>query len=1115
MTSDAKQCLSRVVRRTPVWFGLYLMALCIVIPAAGQTTFGSISGTVTDPTGAVIANAKVTVTNEGTGIERQADSAATGVFNVQNLAVGPYRVRIEVPGFRNYDRGGLSLNANQALNIDARLDVAGSTETVEVTAAAPVINTETQTLSYVKTSRDLEQLPLVARSAGDFGIYGYTYSNPGVSRISNQSNPAVNGGRILDTQLSIDGIAVMAYISGMGGGPTQPSMEGIEQVNIELAGTQAEFAHPANFTVVTKSGTNTYHGTAFYDYNGNRLNARDFFASSVPFRVYHNLGASIGGPIQKNKTFFFGDYEASREAATIAATGNTPLVPWRSGDFGSTKVNDPTTGQQFLNNQIPANRISSVSQNIQSFFYPLPNFGAANLQSGNWRGQRASLSGYTEFDHFDLRADHNFSTKDVVFARFGFRRLPHNTVDTGTPLPPVGDNHEVRATRTAVLSWAHSFNPTLINEFRTGYIRMYQFITPAIIGSDVLKQVGVQGINVTGVPNSPAFLVTGISATGNISSMVSRLNIDQNYEFTDNVSLTRGSHFLKFGFDAIRDQVFGYSQPVQVYGSYSFTGTYTGAPYADFLLGIPQSTSRAQPNPHNYLFGTLWSLYAQDQYKVSRKLTLNYGLRYELTTPYNDKNGNIFSFDRANGSIVVPDAALKSINPLYPKNLPIISASQAGYASGSLIDTDKNNFYGRFGFAYKPFSDDRTVVRGGYGIYDNAIYSSIAFYQMTGGPFSGSETFTNALTGGAPLFSFPSPFLAVGATSTQNISGINPRLHTPYTQQFTLTVERQVGSIGLRVGYVGTRSIGLIYQANINQPPASTTPFSPSRRFYPLFNTVTWYDNGGTEQYNALQFSASKTYGKNLFFNTGFTWAKDLTDTQTTGAFAIGPPIQDQFNRRAERGNNLLTRPERLYVNTIYNLPVGRDQRFLKSANRYLDGIVGGWSTSWVSEIEAGQYYTPTFAGGFDPSNTNNFGPSPSNAFIARPDRIGSGVLSSGQSITNWFDASAFAIPGCPNTNPVCTNPAPVGRFGNSGVNILRGPKLVNFDFSAMKYFRINERARVQFRMLATNVFNHPNFANPQANISSAGTVGRINASFQEQLGEAWRQIHFNLRVEF
>jgi hypothetical protein len=925
-----------------------------------------------------------------------------------------------------------------------------------------------------------------------------------VSKVAGQSNPAVNGMRILDTVPTIDGIAVMAYLDGIGGGPVQPSIEGIEQVNIELANAQAEFARPGNFTVVTKSGTNTYHGGFFYDYNGNHLNSRSFFAATTPFRIYHNFGASLGGPIRHNKTFFFVDYEGSREAATTVLVGNTPLVPWRTGDFsglGRTVI-DPTTGQPFPGASIPANRIDPTASKAQDFFFPAPNFGPPGLQSGNWRGQRFGQNGFTRFDNVDGRIDHNFREKDVVFTRVSYRRLP--VLGYEATLPPVGQRDQLRNTRSAIASWTHSFSPVLLNEARAGFARMRNFFQPDLIGRDILQQLGIQGIGVgTPIHNVPAFNITGITTTDQPNS--NTLSLNTNFQWTDTLSWTHRAHFIKFGFDALRDQLGGYSFPNSIYGSYNFTGTYTGVPYADFLLGIPQTTSRTIPTRARYLRGTMWSLYVQDQWKISPRLTLNYGLRWELQGPYYDRFGAIFSFDPATGSIVVPDDGVALINPLFPKNIPVNPASKAGYPQGAMINADPKGLYPRFGFAWTPLRNGETVLRGGYGIYGNTIYGSAGSGRV-GGPFAGSETFTNAITNGVPLLRFPRPFLDVGATSTQNASGVNPNLRTPYSQQFNLTLERQVGQVGIRIGYIGTRSTRLVYQRNTNEPLPSLIPFNTTRRTYPIFNAVTWYENGGVQQYNALQVSASKTYGKNLFLNTGWTWAKDITDDQNTGSSFSGQTIENAYSRAVERADNVLTRTHRVYANMIWALPVGRGQVALSNAQPVLEALFGGWSVSSVFVAQSGQFFTPSFAS-FDPSNTNTIG--------GRPDRIASGQLASGQSIVHWFDAAAFKIPGCPDADPVCKSPVNVGRFGNSGLNVLRGPRSTNVDFSAMKYFRLAETKRLQFRVLMTNVLNHPNFSNPAANISSPGTVGQITSTFAEQIGEDARQIHFSLRFEF
>jgi hypothetical protein len=344
---------------------LVLLGTYLILPAStvfGQTTFATITGTVTDPSGAVLQGAKVSVTSEGEGTVRDVITGSTGVFTVPNLTVGRYRLQATASGFGPFDLTGVILNANQGFNVDVKMSLAQAGVSVQVTDSGAAISTETTNLSNLKTSRDLQELPLVSRHTGDQGFYAFVLQNPGVNSMPGNSLNNVQGVRQQTGVLpTMDGIAVMAY--PIGPGPVQPSLEGIQEVNVQLANTPAEFATPANFAVVTKSGTNDFHGSAFWDYNSSVLNARDFFSTAAPFRVYHNFGGSVGGPIRKDKTFFFGDYEGSREAASVVVTGNTPLPAWRTGDFSGlfTPIIDPLTGAQFPGNRIPLSRISTVS----------------------------------------------------------------------------------------------------------------------------------------------------------------------------------------------------------------------------------------------------------------------------------------------------------------------------------------------------------------------------------------------------------------------------------------------------------------------------------------------------------------------------------------------------------------------------------------------------------------------------------------------------------------------------------------------------------------------------------------------------------------------------------
>jgi hypothetical protein len=670
-----------------------------------------------------------------------------------------------------------------------------------------------------------------------------------------------------------------------------------------------------------------------------------------------------------------------------------------------------------------------------------------------------------------------------MFGRFSYNRMPIHAY-IAHAIPPFGFRTSLRVANSAVVSWTHTFTSSLLNEFRFGYARDNNQITSPVVGSKIIQQLGIQGVTTTGIPTYPVFSVSGLTTPGIVPNFG---GVTTNFELTDALSWSHGSHSVKFGFDVIRDRNSSFYYGNNVYGTYNFNGFFTGVPYADFLLGLPRSTSNTIPTPIPHWFGNWWSAYAQDQFKVTRNLTLNYGLRWEAQEPYYDNRGTLYNFDPRTGALVVPDQGISRINPLYPKNIPIVAASKAGYPAGTLLDSHHAYFYPRVGFAYRPFSSNKTVIRDAYGIYGMAMYRSATGY-LTGGPFSGSQSYTNEIVNGAPLFSFPKPFLTSGATPAQSVDGINPHLGVGYMQQWNLTLEREVGGFALSASYVGTHTVNIPYfYYNIDQPVPSTSPFSPSELPFPAYIYVLWSDNGATDKYNGLQLSARRTYGKNLFVNSGFTSARDLTDQQDASCYGCANPIQNAYNRAADYGNNGTYPAKTFFAQVVYSLPMGKGQRFLGGANKGLDALAGGWRMAWQVDAHSGFFFTPSFDG-FDPSNTNNPG--------GRPDVVaGVRPYAANKTIDNWLNAAAFKIPGCPDSTPLCTNPANVGRFGNAGVNTLEGPDLTDFDLSQMKDFRLTERFTLQFRATATNVFNHPNFGVPSADISAPGSYGRITST--------------------
>jgi hypothetical protein len=1083
-----------------------LFALLLTSTSFAQSTFGSITGNVTDPSGSTIAAADVVVTNQGTGTIRRAKTDSVGLFVVPNLDLGTYQVRISAQGFVSYGRGDLVLQANQIISLDVHLTLGKTSEVVEVKAASPIIATETNDLSVSMTGSAAVALPFVSRYPGDYGVYGYSTLATGTSTQATNSSdsPVINGVRCdSGLQATMDGIAVTAW--SFGASVVQMSMDMVQEVKMETAVAPAEFPTAGNVMVVSRSGTNALHGQMFEVYNGNALNARDFFSATVPFRVYNNFGASAGGRIIKNKLFFFGDYQGSRESATSPETETVPTAAMRQGNFSSlsTQLTNPLTGQPYTGNMVP---VSSYAQAIQNYIYPLPNSGAAGVIANDYNVNELANTGFSDYNRFDARGDYYLSSRDVVYARVSWMRLPYYL----TNAYPI-QTFEWRYGEDAVLSYNHTISPTAMNEFRFGstYQRIHAY-NINMSGTALLSQFGITGVPTTSAfPTGPEFAISPMT-TWNPNSLSD--NPDKSLEAMDNFTWSRGRHTMKFGMDYIRERYDGESIGSSTYGVYNFTGAYTGYGYADFLIGIPATTQLAIPTPPRHFRGNTWGMYAQDQFRFNKKLTLNYGIRWEIPSTYSDARGEMYNYDPKTGGLVVPNNGLAMVNKFYPANIPIITASAAGYPANSLINTYHKSIYPRVGFAYK--LNDQTVVRGGYGIYTNII-NNVLSSTLAGGPFSGSQSFNNSITNYVPAFSFPSPFLPAGTTATQSVTGANPNMKTPYTQQWNLTVERQVGSLGLRASYVGSRSVQLLYGVNLNEPPPSTTPFST--KLYPnqLFSGITYYSNGGFESYNALELLAERKIGKNLTFSSGFTWGKDLTDAQDAngagGNAFSGQVLQNQFCLACEKSNGENEAPRRLYGFAVYQLPVGRGQHYLTAATGVAQGFLGGWQASWTGVLQPGQYFSPSFST-FDPSNTGVIG--------GVPDRVaGAPLYPAHQTVTNWFNANAFAVPGCPSTDPMCTNKADFvapGRFGNSGFNILTGPPERTIDMAMSKSFPLSDRFTFKFFVQMADILNHPIFRIPPTSVNTPSTVGVINSTGKAFLADPRvRTTYFSLYLMF
>ena len=622
------------------------------------------------------------------------------------------------------------------------------------------------------------------------------------------------------------------------------------------------------------------------------------------------------------------------------------------------------------------------------------------------------------------------------------------------------------------------FPPTLVNTARFGVYKEtlkdgdpVNGFTP-VKGDEVIKKLGITGVNPQGL-SAMGFPIMAISGFSNIAIQAGGItNDDRDWGMADTLTWARGKHVLKMGGEYKPQSSYSTLVPDGTYGSFTFNGSLSGFSYADFLLGLPFQSSRLNPLIGRTKTDSELGLFVQDAFKVSKRLTLDLGLRWDHFGPSNFKDGLIYNWDPATGNVVVPESALSKISPLYPVNTIKVVAGTA-QESPSL-----HNFNPRLGFAWRPW-DDKTVFRGSYGIFTETLGRFAR--DLSNGPFQISESFFNAIQNGQPLFAFPNPFPAgAGTVASQSITGYPIDTNNGKIHQFNVSVERQVKDIGIRLSYVGARDRGLNYNVNINKPQASLIPFAQSRRPYTQFVGVTYNRHDGALNYNAFTVEGRRRAGQ-VTFDAHWTWTSNYLNYQ--GIEDPYAPLRWSHDQYSSKFRGV--------VSAVWTMPFGHGKKFLANVPRPVDFALGGWQADWIAIMETGQFFTPSFSGS-DPSNTNSVG--------GLPDRIANGNLAAGQrTLEHWFDASAFVVP-----SP--------GHFGNASPFSLVGPGLYVHNMTVSKNFKTHERIRTTFMVAIQNLFNHPTFAPPSANISSAGTVGVITST-KGYLGA--RTIELRLRIQF
>ena len=1087
-----------------------------------QSTFGSIVGAVHDTTQAVVPGASVKVRSLEDNSIRSTTSDQNGSFEFVNLKPGNYALSAHAEGFADFQVPSAELSARQTLRIDATVWVKTQSVTVEVADTLAVINTENAVISDSINNQQITELPLNNR-ATTTGPVGALAVSPNVQQDSS-GNIALGGASSAMVNFSVDGISTANVRQNGALQDAYPSQEGISAVRVTSFNNSAEFSQVGDVTFTTKSGTSQYHGSLFEYLQNDALDADPYGFNGKAPKHFNTFGGSLGGPLSiphlyngKDRTFFFFDYEGNRRSTALAEQFLVPTQAERNGDL--TAMGGPVISPASINPTATA----------LLNYYPLPNVtGQANYNYENFQATPARTDGA------DLRIDQTINAKQSVYARFSRKNI---TEDYANPLLP--DDSDSVHNRSLLVSHTWVLTQHLLNEFRFGFTNVTTSVSFPIEGADALSQLDLTGVNISQHPTTHAFPTfnfsagTGFTPIGRDKTGVTQSKTTQ---FTDNLTWTRGKHTLKAGIDARRVRYADIETflPSDDFGQFTFQPTFTGNAFGDFLEGLPTTIFFAVSSPD--VAGTAWqySVFGQDEYQVNSRITLNYGLRWQILPGFNEDGGNLANFDQRNNSIVVPNnlAAYLAQQNIQASNLGFqqsFNACNLGYTAlpctnyvtasqdhlpQSLRNIYMRNFQPRLSLAYRPFNDTKSVIRAGFGVFTVTNLGPLSF-NNSGNPTSALHTYTNSGTVIAPLIQFPNtapPTVGVQYGGGGLDQGVDPNYRDPQANQWNFTVERQLASNGsLRVSYVGMHSYRLNITEDLNQIPASTTPYqttaaspyvdprAPYHNWFELYSTF----NAGEANYNALQVEESHKMSHGLSFGANYTLAKNLADNQgdTPTAFAgevnYGIPIADRFNIRSDYGNVEGTRHQRFLFTDLYQLPFGQGRTFLNTGG-WKNAALGGWELTTVTLLETGPWLTPSISDSYDESNTNvvNRG-----AYL-RPDQVSTNFYQ-GQSRAQYFNLAAFA-----------PTPAGAGRFGNAGVGILQGPGTTAASLGLAKTFHPTERVKVRFESTFTNVFNHTNFAPPATQIDVPATFGVLSApQIAENAGNRTGQVA--LRVEF
>ncbi|MCX6619636.1 MAG: TonB-dependent receptor [Acidobacteria bacterium] len=1080
-----------------------------------QTTSTTILGTVSDSTGAIVAGAKVTAKNTGTAVSRSDITTATGDFNIPFLEIGSYDITVEMPGFKTETKKNIALQVNDKARVDFQLAVGQASEHVEVTAEAALLKTDESTLGQVVTEKTIQEMPLNGRNiaglavlqpgvqfGGRMGFDGVSGSAVGVPIPGIGISLSANGQRDTNQHATLDGVvATEARVNTV---PFTPSIEAIQEFRVLSGSYSAEYGtnSGAQVIIVTKSGTNSFHGTAYEFVRNDKFDAENYFtnyftAPGTTRRAKDGLrqnqfGGVFSGPVilpkiynGKDKTFFMFDYERRiRKEPGQVGTGNAPSDAFKSGDLSAllnrrdgagnplpaVQIVDPLTGAPFANNQIPANRISPAAKGLLPF---LPTAQRTNPDPLNGITYIGAGGRTVDDEQRYIRGDHNFSERDKIFGRYAFDDISYNITYGDTPYLKyfvAGRNQNLAG------SWLHIFSHNLINEFRYGYMRSVDNTLNSRSNSDfTLDSLGLGNFRVVNDSNRqftkreagiPVFNIANFS--GSIGQFLgdrdggNGFDFNQMHQFSDNLTLSSGAHNFKFGFDLQRVALFRGAANV-ARGDMFFDDAIAKNSFAAFLLGYPIQTDTPEGLPLTDSRQNRFGGYVQDDWKASRRLTLNLGVRYEYNSTATDIDGlwRSLSFKQ-------------SVNGI-PTLIPNIRTKNAFYTP------EKKNFAPRIGIAFR--ATDKWVVRSGFGIYYNVQQLNNYTILNLNPPLSGSSAFTQTAVNGvlnntATPLSFGNPFGVVNSTSPISANTLNPDNWQPRVAQWSFDIQRQLPwNMAMTVGYVGSKGSHIDNTVELNNPDPglSSLPTTPQQRRPWQFiidgvggptrglTRIRWLDSGANSWYHGLQLSADKRFSKGIQFGFSYTYSKSMGEGygRNESFGGIGTTYQNPRNRAAEKALYPFDVKHNLVMNYLYELPGPR--------SGIARSIIGGWQTNGIWTLRGGFPFTVSQGNTLNTINSS-----------ARPDILTSPKLDN-PSINRWYNTNAFQTVTC--QLDYLSNRC---KYGNAGQGILRGPSFHNLDFSLFKNFQVRERMRVQFRAEMFNIFNSPNFNLPNASLNAS-----------------------------